>query len=252
MDGGVAMQAAVRLGVLALLLGLGLQLRAGEVSVSVAASLRETLTELCDSYAKAHPGVVFVKTFAGSGTMARQLEAGAPADLFISADLAWMDYLKERKLVEPSSIATFAYNTLVFVGAPGRAAALPDLVKLEKIGIGSPRSVPAGEYALEALRQAGLDRLLEKKLVQAKDVRECLMYAERGEVDGSFVYATDALQATKARLLFTVPQNLYSRVVYPMALTPAGSRKPEAVAFFSLLRTPEARAVLAKHGFSLP
>ncbi len=245
------MQATARLLVITLLLGMGLRLQAGDVSISAAASLRETLTELCDSYAKSHPGVVFVKSFAGSGTLARQLEAGAPADLFLSADLAWMDYLKERRLVEPSSIATFATNTLVFVGARGRAASLQDLPKLEKIAIGSPRSVPAGEYAMEALRHAGLDRQLDKKLVMAKDVRECLMYAERGEVDGAFVYATDALQTTKANLLFTVPQNLYSRVVYPMALTSAGSRKPEAVAFFSLLHTPEARAVLAKHGFPL-
>ena len=162
-----------------------------------------------------------------------------------------MDYLRDRNLVQAASITTLAFNALVFVGAPGRASSLQDLAKLEKIGIGSPKSVPAGEYALEALKRAGLDRLLEKKLVQAKDVRECLMYAERGEVDGAFVYATDALQATRARLLFRVPQELYPRVIYPMALTPSGATKPEAVAFFNHLRSAEAKVVLAKYGFSV-
>ena len=234
-----------------LLLFAGGQVGAGEVTVSAAASLRESLGELSASFARTHPGVAILKHHGASGTLARQLEAGAPADLFISADQAWMDYLRDRNLVQAASITTLAFNALVFVGAPGRAASLQDLAKLEKIGIGSPKSVPAGEYALEALKRAGLDRLLEKKLVQAKDVRECLMYAERGEVDGAFVYATDALQATRARLLFRVPQELYPRVVYPMALTPSGAAKPEAVAFFNHLRSAEAKVVLVKYGFSV-
>ncbi|NTW85519.1 MAG: molybdate ABC transporter substrate-binding protein [Holophagaceae bacterium] len=235
----------------ALLLLLGVQVGAGEVSVSAAASLRESLGELSSSFAKTHPGVTILRNHGASGTLAKQLEAGAPADLYISADQAWMDYLRDRNLVQASSITTLAFNALVFVGAPGKAATLQDLAKLERIAIGSPKSVPAGEYALAALKRAGLDRLLEKKLVQAKDVRECLMYAERGEVDGAFVYATDALQATRARLLFRVPQELYPRVVYPMALTPSGAAKPEAVAFFTHLQSADAKVVLAKHGFSV-
>ena len=91
---------------------------------------------------------------------------------------------------------------------------------------------------------------MEKKLVMAKDVRDALMYAERGEVDGAFVYRTDALQAAKqARILFTVPQEFYPRVTYPLALTAAGGGKPEAMAFLSFLRSAEARMVLTKHGF---
>ena len=235
----------------ALLLLVGVQAGAGEVAVSAAASLRESLSELSSLFARTHPGVTILKNHGASGTLAKQLEAGAPVDLFISADQAWMDYLRDRNLVQAASITTLAFNALVFVGAPGKAASLQDLVKLERIGMGSPKSVPAGDYALEALKRAGLDRRLEKKLVMAKDVRECLMYAERGEVDGAFVYATDVLQATRSRLLFRVPQELYPRVVYPMALTPAGAAKPEAVAFFNHLRTAEARAVLAKYGFSV-
>jgi molybdate transport system substrate-binding protein len=127
---------------------------------------------------------------------------------------------------------------------------MQDLAKLGKIAIGSPRSVPAGEYATEALRKAGLDRQLAKRLVMARDVRECLMYAERGEVDGAFVYRTDALQARQARILFTVPQELYPRVTYPMALTVAGARNRDAAAFFEYLRSDEAKAVLTRYGFA--
>jgi len=105
---------------------------------------------------------------------------------------------------------------------------------------------------MAAFRKAGIDGLVAKKLVMAKDVRECLLYADRGEVDGSFVYRTDAPQAArKVRVLFTVPRELYPRVTYPMALTVAGSKKPEAAAFFRYLQSAQARDVLAKHGFAV-
>jgi molybdate transport system substrate-binding protein len=223
---------------------------AGDVNLFVAASLKEVINELSDSYSKSHPGVKFLKNYGASGQLAKQVENGAPSDIFISANLEWMDYLKNKNLANSASIDTFTYNTLVFAGAPGKATSLLDLQKLDRIAIGSPKSVPAGEYAVAALKKAGLDKKLEKKLVMAKDVRECLMYAERGEVDGAFVYRTDALQARAARILFTVPQDLYPRVVYPMALTAAGARNKDAAAFFSYLHGSDAKAVLAKYGFA--
>jgi molybdate transport system substrate-binding protein len=226
---------------------------AGDINLFVAASMKEVVNELSDSYAKKNSGVTFKKNYGASGALAKQIENGAPADIFISANLEWMEYMKARKLADDRSIATFAYNTLVFAGRPGvKAAGLQDVVKLEKIAIGSPKSVPAGEYATEAFRKAGIDKQLEKKLVMAKDVRECLLYADRGEVDGAFVYKTDALQvARSAKILFTVPQEYYSRVTYPMALTVAGSKKAEAAAFYRFLESADARAVLAKHGFDV-
>jgi molybdate transport system substrate-binding protein len=126
-----------------------------------------------------------------------------------------------------------------------------DLAGLDKIAIGSPKSVPAGDYAMQAFKKAGLDQKLAGKLVMGKDVRECLMYAELGEVDGSFVYRTDALQAKKAKILFTVPAELYSRVTYPMALTSAGAKNSEAKAFIEWLQGGEARSILKKYGFVL-
>jgi molybdate transport system substrate-binding protein len=103
---------------------------------------------------------------------------------------------------------------------------------------------------MQAIRKAGLEKQLQNKLVMARDVRECLLYADRGEVDGAFVYRTDVEQiARNAKIFFTVPQGLYARVTYPAALTIGGSRKVEAVAFFQFLQSPEAKAVLTKRGF---
>lgn len=223
---------------------------AGDVHLCVAASLKEVINDLSDSFTKKNPGVKFVKNYGASGALVKQIENGAPSDIFISANLEWMDYLKNKKLADTASIGTFAYNTLVFAGAPGKASSMQNLIKLERIAIGSPRSVPAGEYATEAFKKAGLDKQLEKKLIMAKDVRECLMYAERGEVDGAFVYRTDALQAKQAKILFAVPQELYLRVTYPMSLTVAGAKSRDAAAFFAYLHGDEAKAVLAKYGFA--
>jgi molybdate transport system substrate-binding protein len=223
---------------------------AADVNLSAAASLKEVINELSDKFAKTHSGVKFLKNYGASGALSKQIENGAPSDIFIAANPEWMDYLKNRKLVDIASIGTLTYNTLVFAGTPGKAASMKDLLKLDRIAIGSPKSVPAGEYATEAFKRAGMDRQLEKKLIMAKDVRECLMYAERGEVDGAFVYKTDALLAKQAKILFTVPQELYPKVTYPMSLTAAGTKNKDAVAFFAFLHGNEAKTVLAKYGFA--
>lgn len=224
---------------------------AGEINLSAAASLKDALAELSDVFAKNNPGVTFLKNFGASGSVAKQIENGAPADLFLSANLEWMDYLKNKKLVDEKSISTFAFNVLVFVGKPElMITGLQDVTMLDKIAIGSPKSVPAGQYAMEAFKKAGIDKKLEKKLVMARDVRECLMYADRGEVNGAFVYKTDAEQMAKnVKILFTVPQELYPRVAYPMGLIVAGSKKVEAVAFFKFLQSEEAKKVLVRYGF---
>jgi molybdate transport system substrate-binding protein len=223
---------------------------AREVHLSIAASLKDVINELSDSFTRKNPGVKILKNYGASGQLAKQIENGAPADIFISANLEWLEYLKSKKLVDTASFGIFTYNTLVFAGAPGKATSMQDLTRLEKIAIGSPKSVPAGEYATEAITKAGLNKQLEKKLVMAKDVRECLMYAERGEVDGAFVYKTDALQAKQAKILFIVPQVLYTQVTYPKALTVTGAKNKDAVAFFAYLHGDEAKAVLKKFGFA--
>jgi molybdate transport system substrate-binding protein len=228
--------------------------QAGEFNLTIAAGigLKDVINELSDRFARKNPGVKIMKNFGASGALAKQIENGAPADIFISANMKWMEYMKERKLADLASIGTFTYNSLVFIGpADKKVSGMQDLTRLEKIALGSPKSVPAGEYAMEAIKNAGVDRQLEKKLVMARDVRDCLMYSERGEVDGSFVYRTDALLAKQSKVLFTVPQKLYSRVVFPMALTPAGAKNRAARSFFNYLQSNDAKAILAKFGFAL-
>ena len=110
------------------------------INVSAAASLKEVVTELTDTFVRQNPGIVFQNNFGGSGALAKQIENGAPADLFLSANLEWMDYLKEKKMIDEKSISTFAYNELVFVGKPElKVRKLRDVVKLEKIAIGSQK-----------------------------------------------------------------------------------------------------------------
>jgi molybdate transport system substrate-binding protein len=225
---------------------------AGEINLSAAASLKDVLNELADGYAKGNPGVTFVRNYGASGAVAKQIENGAPADIFISASGEWIDYLKGKGMLDTASIGTFAYNTLVFVAPPGvKAAGLKDLTSLGKIAIGSPKSVPAGDYAMKALAKTELDKEIEGKLVMAKDVRECLTYAERGEVDGAFVYRTDAMLSRTAVLLFTVPPDLHPRVTYPMGLTAAGAKNAEARSFFDYLTGEAANATLLKYGFEV-
>jgi molybdate transport system substrate-binding protein len=224
--------------------------QAAEIRLAAAASLKDVVSELSYRYARQHADVRFVRNFGASGTLAMQIENGVGADIFISANRKWLDYLRERKLIDPDSIATFAGNTLVFVGRGEKPiTGIGELATLTRIAIGSPRSVPAGEYAMSALTKAGIAGRLVKRLVIAKDVREALLYAERGEVDGAFVYLTDALQAKQVKALFIVPHELYPRVTYPMGITTDGAGNRAAADFFRFLQSAEAQSVLVKYGF---
>ena len=226
---------------------------AGEIGLSAAASLKEVVIELSDAYRKRHPEARIINNFGGSGALARQIEQGAPADIFIPANREWMDYLRDRRLVEPGTVGTFAHNALVFAGTSRvPVTGMKDLAKLHRIAIGSPASVPAGGYAMQSLKASGIWKELAGKLVMARDVREAMKYAELGEVDGAFVYRTDALlMGKRARILFTVPEGLHGRITCPMALTAAGARKREARDFFRFLQSGEARKVLEKYGFGV-
>ncbi len=225
---------------------------AGEITFAAGAGLKDVLNDVSAAYSQKNPSVKITKNIVVSGVLAKQMDSGAQTDIVFVANVKWMDYLKEKKHVAVSTVTPFAYNTLVFVGkGPRRISTFDELAKLERIAIASPKSVPAGEYAMQALKKAGIEKQLEKKLVMARDVRESLMYAERGEVDGAFVYRTDALLSKVTTVWFTVPQNLYSRVVYMSALTVSGVKNQDAVNFFSFLHSAEARPILQKHGFEV-
>ncbi|MDD5761236.1 MAG: molybdate ABC transporter substrate-binding protein [bacterium] len=222
---------------------------AGSVRVSAAASLTETVGDLATAYRAVNPGDDIVPNFGASGALAKQVEAGAPVDILLSASTEWLDYLKKQYLVARSIPLT--KNSLVFVGSPKTVAAgMKDLPALSRIALGSPASVPAGKYASEAMKAAGIETAMKGKAVFTKDVREALMYAERGEVDGAFVFKTDALVAKSARFLFDVPASLHSEIIYPAILTPDGAKNPAAVRFFDFLSSGTAKAILKMRGFT--
>lgn len=226
--------------------------QADRLYVSVAASMTDAFAEIIEAFTEKHPDTAMLPNFASSGSLAKQIAQGAPADLYISANEKWMAYLIDNNLIADATSRIFAYNALVFVGSPAlKVSEIQDIVSLGKIGIGTPQSVPAGQYAKQAMEKAGVYGRLTKehRLVFAKDVRQALIYADRGEVDGSFVYRTDALLAKRAKILFTVPAGLYDRVSYPLALTASGEGKEEANAFYAFMATERVREILKKHGF---
>ena len=225
---------------------------AGDVSLSAAASLKDAMKDIIDGYKKVQPDTNILINLGASGALAKQIAQGAPTDIYISANGKWLDFVVKEGKADVKSKKIFAYNNLVFAGKKGLTVkTLADLKSLQRIAIGTPASVPAGQYAEQAMRAAGIYEDLEKdkKLVMAQDVRQALIYADRGEVDGAFVYQTDALLAKEAQILMVVPDNLYDRVAYPMAITTTGEVKPEAQAFYQYLSGPEAQVVLKKFGF---
>ena len=223
---------------------------AAEVHLSVAASMTDAVKELVATYEKQAEDVTLLPNFASSGALAKQIAQGAPADIYIAANPKWMNYLVTEKYIPAGQVRTFAFNSLVFVGQKDPAIThLEDIVHLQRIAIGSPKSVPAGQYAEQALKAAGLYAKVEGKLIMAKDVRQALMYADRGETNGAFVYKTDALLAKDAVILLEVPQALYSEVTYPIGLTVEGIKNPDAIAFFDYLKTDQATGILRKYGF---
>ncbi len=226
--------------------------QAQTIHLSVAASMTDVFRELIRDFTKNNTEIELLPNFASSGSLAKQIDQGAPADIFVSANPKWMKYLVEKQLVSPATERILAFNKLVFVGEKKSVElSLEKLVSLERIALGSPQSVPAGQYAKQAMEHAGVYTELEqaRKLVMAKDVRQALIYADRGEVDGAFVYKTDALLAQNAHILFTVPEELYNRVTYPVALTTTGTKNDQAKAFYEYLKSPKAKAILTKYGF---
>lgn len=229
---------------------LAVSAQATEVRLSVALSLTDAVKALIAAYPPHAQDVTFLPNFASSGALAKQIAQGASADLFISANPKWMNYLVDEKFIAAEQTRTFVANSLVFVGDKNlKISAMNDLATLSRIAIGSPKSTPVGHYAEQALIAAGLGGQVQGKLVLAKDVRQALAYADQGEVDGAFVYKTDALLAQHAVILLEIPQHYYPEVVYPLCLTNEGLKNPAARAFAEFLASAEASAILQRYGF---
>lgn len=232
------------------------QAAAADLTVSAAASLTNAFRDLAPLYEARHPDVKVQYNFAASGALLQQIAKGAPVDVFASADQETMNRAQEQGLVKAGQRRDFVSNSLVFI-VPLQSDAAPatlkdvDSAKFERIAIGQPASVPVGRYTKGVLEQAGLWAGIEARMIGAQSVRQALDYVARGEVDGGFVYATDAaIMPDKVKVSFTVPTE--TPILYPIAPV-AGSAHPDAAkAFVDFVNSAEAREVLAKYGFGQP
>ena len=226
---------------------------AGELIVSAAASLTDAFKEIETAFEAAHPGVDAILNLAGSGALYRQISQGAPVDVFASANPLWMERAVEEGLASPDDVATFAQNSLVLAvpaNDPAQVKGVSDLEfeRVTRIGIGTPRTVPAGQYAKAALSAHGLYAKLEPKMIFAGSVRQTLDYLVRGEVDCAFVYRTDALRSgDTVRIVEDIP--LTAPVTYPLARLTHAPNHVEADAFVRFVLGLEGQRILARWGF---
>ena len=243
---------------LSLLLGLGAAAHAQEILVSAAISLKEAAEELGRQFQQAHPGVTVRFNFGASGDLQKQIEGGAPVDLFLSAGQRQMDALEQRRLLLPGSQRMVARNALTLIVPAASTFGLrgpEDLgrAEVQRVVLGTPKTVPAGQYAEECLRSLGLWEALQPKLIFAENVRQVLEYVARGEVDAGFVYTTDLLSRPGAvKEVARPPQSSYSPITYPGAVVGASTQKVLAQAFLDLFVSPPGQQVLARYGFQPP
>jgi molybdate transport system substrate-binding protein len=226
--------------------------------VFAAASLTDVLKTIGESYAAAgHPAPVV--NFAASSELARQIEQGAEADVFISADEAWMDYLAERSLIDPATRATLLTNTLVLVAPADKPIAIEikggmDLkaaLKRGKLAIANPDSVPAGKYAKEALGHFSAWASVEADTARAENVRAALRFVEAGEAAAGIVYATDAkASGGKIAIVGEFPPGSHTPITYPAAIV-AGKTGGPAKDFLAYLSSPAARSAFEAAGFGV-
>jgi molybdate transport system substrate-binding protein len=224
------------------------------LTISAAASLQETLGEVETLYRFGHTAVDFRNNFGSSGTLAREIEQGAPVDAFISAAARPMDDLEDRGLLAVGTRANLVHNSLVLI-APldsklGGFAELGD-PSTRLIAVGDPASVPAGQYAQQTLNSLHLYEQVKGKLVLGKDVRQVLTYIETGNADAGFVYATDAQMSRGVRVIAIVPESAHDPIVYPAAVVKSSENQEEARRFVEFLGSSEAKAIFTKRGYTL-
>jgi len=229
----------------------------GDVLVFAAASLQNALDELATPVLKA-TGVRVRMSYAASSALARQIENGAPAGLFISADLDWMNYLADRKLIRASSRVNLLGNQLVLIATKGRAVSLKigpgfglaQALGPERLAVPETVAVPAGKYAREALTKLGVWGSVDKKLAATENVRAALLLVSRGEAPLGIVYRTDALADPGVVVVDAFPESSHAPITYPAALTTTAS--PAAGKVLDYLKSPAARVVFDKYGFTTP
>lgn len=240
---------------LALTLSLSPAGAARKVNVFAAASLKNALDEVSAAWT-AGTGKETANTFAASSALARQIEGGAPADIFISADLDWMKYLADRKLIAAGSEVNLLGNQLVLVASADSKAAvtiapgfdLAGLLDGGKLALCDVKTVPAGKYAKAALEALNVWDKVQSNIAQAENVRAALKLVATGEAPAGIVYETDAREEQKVKVLGTFAANTHPKIVYPAALV-AASNNADAKEFLDFLQSPKALDIFRDHGF---
>lgn len=226
-----------------------------ELIIFGAMSLTDALTEVSQRFGEAQNVKVYCN-FAGSSTLQRQIEKGAPADVFISASPKQIDALQGEGLIDEDSRRAILNNRLVLVAPVNSSLSITDAGQLaqdsiRRIAIGEPSSVPAGIYGKEALTHLGVWDAVQPKLIPSADVRSTLAYVGFGEVDLGIVYQTDAAISRKVKIIYQFPDSSHSPIVYPAAVLLNTGHKDLAQAFLKYLQTAEATAIFEKYGFSV-
>lgn len=227
-----------------------------ELTVSAAASLKDVMEEIKPLYQAAYPDTQIVYNFAASGSLQRQIEQGAPVDLFISAATKQMDALEAQGLILTETRRDLLKNQMVLVTPAGSKTELKirdfeDLTteSITQIALGEPASVPAGKYAQEVLTSFQIADKVNSKTVYGKDVRQVLNYVATGNVDAGIVYRTDAEISGSVNIVATAPENTHSPVVYPIAVIQDRDNPEAATELVEFLETPKAQAVFEQYGF---
>jgi len=226
---------------------------ANELTISAAVSLKEAFNEIANLYEKRN-GSKIRFNYGASGALQKQIESGAPADVFVSAGAKQMDDLAAKDFIVPDSRKDFARNSLVLI-VPAKGTAVNSFGNLEnpsvkKVAVGNPKTVPAGQYTEQTLNKLGLLPAIQPKLVFAEDVRQVLDYVVRDEVEAGVVYSSDALSAgDKVKIVAHAADDSHDPILYPVAIVKDSKQQEAARKFIDLVLSSEGQAILVKHGF---
>ncbi|MBX6378381.1 MAG: molybdate ABC transporter substrate-binding protein [Clostridia bacterium] len=225
-----------------------------EVVVSAAASLQDALRTAASEFEQQRPGTTVHFNFGSSGALARQIEAGAPVDVFVAAGQQPMDMLVQKGLVDPGAVRILARNQVVLIAPRSGAGVIQGWQELadervRRIAVGDPAHVPAGQYGKEVLEHLGLWEAVTAKLVLDQDVREVLHHVEIGEAGAGIVYRTDAATSDRVVVVAEAPPASHRPVVYPLATVQESRHPAEARAFADFLVSDRGQAVLQRYGF---
>jgi molybdate transport system substrate-binding protein len=233
------------------------QVQSGDVVVFAAASLKNALDAVNAQWQK-ETGKKATISYAASSALAKQIEQGAPAHMFISADLDWMDYVANKNLIKPETRANLLGNRIVLIAPKDRATAIDikpgfDLAKVlgdGRLAMANVESVPAGKYGKAALEKLGLWASVSGKLAQAENVRAALLLVSRGESPAGIVYQTDAASDRGVAIIGIFPEDTHPPITYPIALT-TGASHPDAAALLAHIRSGKAKPTFEAQGFTV-